>query len=156
MGGVQPSGKGGGRSMDAQVNLVPYIDLLMTIMTFLVMTAVWTQIASLEVQAATGSPETPSEPDPDAPKNIIVMLTATEVKIIEEGVDKTQTFPHRGEDLAVEDITVALKAYKDARPDRKVVKIKVEDSIAFDRIVGVIDVARSLELTAVSLEPASS
>jgi biopolymer transport protein ExbD len=50
MGGAAPEpGKGGKRALDAAINLVPYIDLLMTIMTFLVMTAVWTQIAALEV-----------------------------------------------------------------------------------------------------------
>jgi biopolymer transport protein ExbD len=51
MGGAGPdlNVKGGKCALDASVNLVPYIDLLMTIMTFFVMTAVWIQIASLEI-----------------------------------------------------------------------------------------------------------
>jgi biopolymer transport protein ExbD len=85
MGGAaepQPSGKGGKKAMDAAINLVPYIDLLMTIMTFLVMTAVWTQIAALEVQNASGNaPQEPSEPDPDVLKAIFVLFSVIEVKV---------------------------------------------------------------------------
>ena len=83
MGGAapEPSGKGGKKSMDAHVNLVPYIDLLMTIMTFLVMTAVWTQIATLEVQNSAGGqpPETQEEEDKYKPKPIIVLITDTAI-----------------------------------------------------------------------------
>src|SRR5690606_37853437 len=65
MGGVSvdTGGKGGKKSLDTELNLVPYIDLLMTIMTFLIMTAVWTQIAMLEVQNAQSGPpdSTPEE-----------------------------------------------------------------------------------------------
>jgi biopolymer transport protein ExbD len=81
------SGKGGKKSLDANINLVPYIDMLMTIMTFLMMTAVWTQIAMLEVQNASGGPpeEQQEEPDPDKPKPVIVLITADAVKVQEEG-----------------------------------------------------------------------
>ena len=82
MGGAAPTpAKGGKRTMDAAVNLVPYIDLLMTIMTFLVMTAVWTQIAALEVQNQSGGPpEQEQEKDPDAPKPILVSIMEEKIQ----------------------------------------------------------------------------
>src|SRR4051812_2344045 len=46
----------GRRAFDASVNIVPYIDMLMTIMTFLVVCAVWTQTAAMPVASvATGA-----------------------------------------------------------------------------------------------------
>ncbi len=45
-------GGGGDRKkpLHAELNLVPYIDLLTCMVAFLLITAVWTQLARLEVQ----------------------------------------------------------------------------------------------------------
>jgi biopolymer transport protein TolR len=43
------------RSLDAELNLVPFIDLLSTCICFLLMTAVWMEIGSLQVKQATGT-----------------------------------------------------------------------------------------------------
>src|SRR4051812_4543763 len=48
---IEASGKRGKRALDAPINVVPYIDMLMTIMTFLVITATWTQMKALESQS---------------------------------------------------------------------------------------------------------
>src|SRR5499427_6397748 len=61
MGGAAPtpSGKGGKKPLDAQINLVPFIDLLSCCISFLLITAVWTQLARMNVtqkgQGAAGS-----------------------------------------------------------------------------------------------------
>src|SRR5512138_1771090 len=60
-GGAMPE-EGGGRrkkkSLDAVINVVPAIDLLSCCITFLLYTAVWTQISRLQVmQLGTGAPE---------------------------------------------------------------------------------------------------
>ena len=56
MGGAAPvdSGKGGKKSMDSEINLVPFIDLLSCLISFLIVTAVWTQISVLKA-SSTGS-----------------------------------------------------------------------------------------------------
>ena len=155
MGGVDPASSGGGgkRQLDAQVNLVPYIDLLMTIMTFLVMTAVWTQLATLEVQNSSGGPqEEQPEEDPDKPKPIFLVATETGVKVQEEGAEATD-FPKTAQGYDYEGVYGALKALKDARPERVVVQVKSEDSVEFTDIVKLIDICTGLELTGLTLQP---
>jgi len=51
MGGAAPtpSGKGGKKPLDASINLVPFIDLLSCCISFLLITAVWTQLARMDV-----------------------------------------------------------------------------------------------------------
>ena len=51
MGGAAPtpSGKGGKKPLDAAINLVPFIDLLSCCISFLLITAVWTQLARMDV-----------------------------------------------------------------------------------------------------------
>src|SRR3954466_497667 len=56
-------GKGGKKPLDAAINLVPFIDLMAVTISFLIMTAVWTQIGRLQVSQAGGpsAEETPPE-----------------------------------------------------------------------------------------------
>ena len=53
----QPHTKGGKKALDAEINLVPFIDLLSCCISFLLITAVWTQIAGLQVSSSGGPPE---------------------------------------------------------------------------------------------------
>lgn len=46
---------GGRRSLDAELNLVPFIDLLSMCICFLLMTAVWIQVGELEVKQSHGT-----------------------------------------------------------------------------------------------------
>ena len=47
---IEPQGKSGKRSLTADLNLVPYIDLLTCMVAFLLITAVWAQLAQLNVK----------------------------------------------------------------------------------------------------------
>src|SRR2546423_11186107 len=60
MAGASPqehTGKGGKKPLDAELNLVPFIDLLSCCIAFLLITAVWTQIAGLQVASSGGPPD---------------------------------------------------------------------------------------------------
>lgn len=52
-GGAVPSG--GKRSLDAEINLVPFIDLLSMCICFLLITAVWIQVGSVQVKQSRGT-----------------------------------------------------------------------------------------------------
>jgi len=156
MGGAapEPTSKGGKKALDANINLVPYIDMLMTIMTFLMMTAVWTQIAMLEVQNASGGQEAqPEEPDPNKPKAILILVTDRSVKIQEEANPDQKEFPANGEGYDFVGVQVELKRFKDARPERQEVKIQSEDGVKYVNLAKIIDIATGLELKALTLTP---
>src|SRR5215472_9284468 len=52
MAGVSVGGPGGGRrALDSEINMSPMIDLLMVTVSFLLITAVWTQMARLNADA---------------------------------------------------------------------------------------------------------
>ena len=46
---VESGGKSGKKPLNADLNLVPYIDLLTCMVAFLLITAVWSQLARLNV-----------------------------------------------------------------------------------------------------------
>ncbi|HPI39179.1 MAG TPA: biopolymer transporter ExbD [Pseudobdellovibrionaceae bacterium] len=43
------SGRGGGRSKNVDLNLIPFIDLMSVLITFLLITAVWTQVSMIQL-----------------------------------------------------------------------------------------------------------
>lgn len=65
------SGKRGGRkSLDSEINMVPMIDLLMVTISFLLITAVWVSSARLEANANVAGPiESPPCDEPGACKD---------------------------------------------------------------------------------------
>ncbi len=52
--------RGGRRNLNAEINLVPFIDLLSMCICFLLMTAVWIQIGSMQVKQSHGT-DAPSD-----------------------------------------------------------------------------------------------
>src|SRR5688572_29259374 len=70
MAGVSvPGGKGGKRAVDVEIPLVPFIDLLSSLISFLLMTAVWNQVSRLELKNGSDSPEQQQQtPPPDEKK----------------------------------------------------------------------------------------
>ncbi|MFZ9886251.1 MAG: ExbD/TolR family protein [Myxococcota bacterium] len=148
--------KGGKKAMDAAINLVPYIDLLMTIMTFLIMTAVWTQIAMLEVQnAQSGPPDSPPPEEKEPIPAILVLVTENSLKIQEEG-GEARDFPKGNEGFDLEGAKAVFEQLKQARPERVEVKVNAEDTVPYTDIIGVIDTATGSGLTGITLSPVGS
>ena len=67
MGGVNvdSGGKGGRRSLDTEINMIPMIDLLMVTISFLLITAVWVQSSRIDANANVPGPATETPPCSD-------------------------------------------------------------------------------------------
>ena len=73
MAGVEVGGGGGGRrSLDQEINMIPFIDLLMVTISFLLITAVWTSMGRIDAHATLPAKEgaAPAKPkkEPKAKK----------------------------------------------------------------------------------------
>jgi biopolymer transport protein ExbD len=122
-------------------------------MTFLMMTAVWTQIAMLEVQNASGGAEAqPEEPDPNKPKAILVLAGKEQVVIQEEGAEPA-TFPKTADGYDFKAISVELTRLKDARPDRTQVKIQSEDDVNYEALSKLIDLSTGTKSSSAKCPP---
>src|SRR5208282_2278929 len=104
---VPEGGKGKKKSLDAIVNVVPFIDLLSCCLSFLLITAVWTQVSKLQVQQAGGPSADQTPPDPK-----ILQLT---LSITEKGYTLTagqggaaSDIPRKGTDYDLNGLTDKL------------------------------------------------
>lgn len=66
---TESRGRGGRRSLDATLNLVPFIDLLSCCISFLLITAVWVNLAQMDVRQ-----KTPGHGDESAAKEVELTL----------------------------------------------------------------------------------
>lgn len=103
-GGQQHSGRT--KSLDAEINLVPFIDLLSMCICFLLMTAVWIQISAVEVKQSHGTSTKKTEALYDLNLRF-VGPTAVEVQLTKDSkVLKKNAF----EAASVSDLSALLEA----------------------------------------------
>jgi biopolymer transport protein ExbD len=83
MGGVSvEGGKGGRRSLDSEINMIPMIDLLMVTISFLLITAVWTHLSRINADAQVPGPPRPEVEQTDLPKEKTLHVSMQPEKFI--------------------------------------------------------------------------
>jgi biopolymer transport protein TolR len=133
------------------LNLVPYIDLLTCMVSFLLITAVWTQVARLQV-AQHGHGDGDGD---DLPGLKLTVLVGADGFNLLVGGDR-QIFPRRAERYDYAALATALQRVKREHPDKNDALVASEDQIAFDTIVGTMDTVLSSGFPAVSLVEAGA
>jgi biopolymer transport protein ExbD len=157
-----PSG-GGKRPLDAELNLVPFIDLLCSLISFLLMTAVWSQIAALEVQQQPMTDEPPPELKNDklalkiyvtekgflvVGKDTNIPINCTEEPCIQKAAVDGE--PHK----SFYDFTTLQTNLKEKHaqfPAESDVYIEINDGIPYNEMVRTMDTCMAEGLTAISL-----
>jgi biopolymer transport protein TolR len=137
-------GGGGDRKkpLHAELNLVPYIDLLTCMVAFLLITAVWTQLARLEVQQkGQGELDSPTAVDE----------TRIAVAVHDGGFNLIVKTDQKPFPLDYPRLVDELRAVKRSFPDKTDVQIISEDGIVFDTLVKTMDAVMSAGFPAVSL-----
>ena len=150
----QPHTKGGKKALDAEINLVPFIDLLSCCISFLLITAVWTQIAGLQISSSGGPPD----PQQKQEQTIDVKLLLTEkgyqlamaggtVEIPKiKGADGTPGFDRKT-------LADKLKTLKASLPEQSAITVQPEDAVAYDDLVSTVDICLGEQLRNVTVAP---
>jgi len=142
------SGKGTKKSLNVDLNLVPYIDLLTCMVAFLLITAVWTQLARLSAQQK-GQGQAGEEVPPEMQTKIVVVVSQEQFNLV-VGQDQTP-IPKKGTDYDFEKLAAELKKAKDAHPDKNDVQVASEDQVVFDTLIRTMDAVLTARFPDVSL-----
>ncbi len=150
------SGKRKKRALDAVINVVPAIDLLSCCISFLLYTAVWTQISRLQVQQlGTGAPEPETT---EQQKQLIVTLSMGErgfVLATSAGTSVDIPAMGRGEKgeirFDVKALSDQLKQLKSGFPDASSITVAAEDTVSYGDLVQVIDTCVGAGLAGISV-----
>lgn len=147
------SGKGGKKPLDAAINLVPFIDLMAVTISFLIMTAVWTQIGRLQVSQA-GGPSTEDSP-PEETKTVPLTLAITpEQLVLTAGPSSFEPIPlvrDANGKLDLVKLAARLKEIKEQFPDQSAITLQTDDKVRYDVLVRIIDECLGNQLPQVSV-----
>ncbi|MBN2573268.1 MAG: biopolymer transporter ExbD [Deltaproteobacteria bacterium] len=140
--------KGGKKPLNSELNLVPYIDMLTVLVAFLLITAVWTQLARLQAQQK-GQGQAGEETPPEMMVKVVVLVNQEGFNLV-VGQDQTP-IPKKGADYDFERLATELKKAKDAHPDKNDAQVASEDTIKFDTLVHTMDIALEQRFPDISL-----
>jgi biopolymer transport protein TolR len=145
---IEPQGHKGKRALTADLNLVPYIDLLTCMVAFLLITAVWTQLAQLKTSRRSPGAEGDELP-PTTRIGLVVGAEEINVLVNEERV----VLPNKNGEPDWDMLSATLKRAKSHYPDKDDVQITSADAVLFDRLASVMDTTIAAGFPGVSLSP---
>jgi biopolymer transport protein ExbD len=150
----QPAAKGGKKALDAEINLVPFIDLLSCCITFLLITAVWTQIAGLQVASSGAPPE--QQQKQEATVDLKLLLTEKGYSLTMPGaqVDIPKVGGPDGQPrFDRKTLAEKIKTVKTNLPDQSAITVQPEDAVAYDDLVSTVDTCLGEQLRNVTVAP---
>lgn len=147
-----PEGGGGKKSVDFQLNLVPFIDLLSVLISFLLMTSVWTQIAKIDVRQKPNMPDQDEPPPPEDEKklNLTVLVKENGYTVSTRGA-VVKEIEKKGDAYDVTTLAETLKKIKDENPENSDIQVTCEDKVRYQELISVMDVALEHKLAGISV-----
>jgi biopolymer transport protein ExbD len=145
---VESGGKSGKKSVNADLNLVPYIDLLTCMVAFLLITAVWSQLARLEAHQK-GQGQAGEDTPPEKVFKLVVLVNDSGFNLVAD--QDQQPIPKKGDSYDYEKLGDELKKIKDTHADKTDIQVASDDSIKFEILVRTMDTALSSRFPDISL-----
>lgn len=146
-----PEGSGGKKAVDFQINLIPCIDLLSVLISFLLMTSVWTQIAKIDVKQKPNAPseEQPEEKDDEA-INLTVFVKANGYTVTKKNV-VVKEIEKKGDEWDSTTLSETLKGVAAEHPENHDVTVKSEDTVPYQELITVMDTCLVHKLEGISV-----
>jgi biopolymer transport protein ExbD len=145
-------GRGGKKPLDAAINLVPFIDLMAVTISFLIMTAVWTQIGRLQVSSA-GSGETDPLNDETKTVPLILVLTERELRLTAGGQEMDVLKRDAAGKFDFRRLKADFEKVRQEIPEQNQITVQTDDSVPYEDLVRVIDECVGDQLPNVTVSP---
>ncbi|MBK8480343.1 MAG: biopolymer transporter ExbD [Proteobacteria bacterium] len=150
-------GRGGKKSLDAELNLVPFIDLLVCCICFLLITAAWSAMSSIEVnQKGQGSAGKPPTEETKQLEVAVTVLVGQDGYVVSAGSVRDPIAKQAETVYDVEALGKRLRDLKGELQTRDELTIAVEDGVVYRYIVEAMDVALQQNFTSIRLTDAAA
>jgi biopolymer transport protein ExbD len=133
-------GHGGKKSVDHSIPLVPFIDLLLCCVMFLLVTAVWNQLARLNAnQQQPGQPQMDTPP-PEEPQVKLILQVQNAGYVLATTAGDQTSIPKNGDAYDNEALITKLKERRELEPNRKDITVAPEDGVLYENVVKAMDI----------------
>ena len=138
---------GRGRNTNVELNLVPVIDLMSVLITFLLLSAVWTQVSMIQLGASFASPRNPEDkvvtppPIEDLVLKLEIRANGYVLFVGKDVITMPMTAVANGPAAYDnESLLNNLSQVKQRYPDKGGVKMAISDEIQYEFVVTAMDV----------------
>ena len=140
------SHKGGRRNIEtAELNITAFMNLMVILVPFLLITAVFSRLAILELNLPASSTE-PADPQEELVFQLEVIVRADQIVVGDRNVGALGVYPNDAEGYDYESLTDKLSEIKDRYPEKTDAAILLESDIPYDTLVQVMDRVRIAEV----------
>ena len=161
MAGVSLPGAKGGRNFDVEINLVAFIDMMSCLLAFLMLSAVWNNLAKIDIDEVI--PKVQQDSSQDAPPKVtrlqLLVDASAYVLNMKDGDEETKPIvlaivdgklPREKLEEALTELKKGLPMDKDGK-QTKAILLLGRNRVRYEEIVGAMDVCIGLELTGFQL-----
>jgi biopolymer transport protein ExbD len=139
------SRKGGRRIIEAaELNITAFMNLMVILVPFLLITAVFSRLAILELNLPASSTE-PADPQ-ELTFQLEVIVRADKIEVGDRNVGALGVYPNTNDGYDYESLSTKLAEIKDRYPQKTDAAILLESEIPYDTLVQVMDRVRVAEL----------
>ncbi len=133
---AQTEQKSGGRDSNVEVNLVPFIDLMSVLITFLLITAVWSQVSMIQLGSSiygkkTSDQITPPPPIADIPLRLDVKESGFRLIV---GPEK-YTFEKKNNEWSTVELVERLEVVRQMYPDKSDATVTVDNEVPYEKMI---------------------
>ncbi|MES2801523.1 MAG: biopolymer transporter ExbD [Bdellovibrionota bacterium] len=132
---------GRGRSTNFDLNLVPVIDLMSVLITFLLISAVWTQVSMIQLGASFASPKDPNQEviTPPPLEDLVLRLDIKATGYVLYVGKDVRAIPMSNGEYDKEALEADLNKVKQMYPDKGGIKMAIENEIKYEHVVSAMD-----------------
>ncbi len=139
---AQIASGGRGRDPNVELNLVPVIDLMSVLITFLLISAVWTQVSMIQLGASFASPRDPEQKEITPPpiEDLVLKLEIRANGYVLFVGKEVRSMPMINGLYDTQGLLADLSKVKQLYPDKAGVKMAISDEIQYEFVVAAMDI----------------
>ncbi len=139
MGGISVGDEGGGKkAVNSEIPLIPFIDLLLCCVMFLLVTAVWNQLARLNANQQQPGQQQPVDQLDQEKIKVVLQVQNTGYVLASTAGDRIE-IPKIADDYDLEALREKLQERKRLEPNRRDMVVAPEDGVLYADIVAAMD-----------------
>lgn len=126
---------GGGRKVSIELNLVPFIDLMSVLITFLLITAVWSQVSMIQIGSSIYGKKSDSEPVIPPQANVVLKLDITRTGYQLTVEKQVINIPMVNGDYDTVSLNDQLTKAKGLYPEKSDAAIAMSDDLPYEQLI---------------------
>ena len=136
-----------------ELDITAFLNLMVILVPFLLITAVFNQVNILEMNLPEQSDEEVKPPKEDEPEFLLeVILRKDAVEVGDKPGNLLKSFPLKEDEYDIDGLKALLKELKARFPDHTTATLLLEPDVPYDRLIAIMDAVRTYEAGKVQAE----